>query len=317
MRSARNFLRREPSGCCSEKRSDIRVGRSGNRVVEAEPHGLIRLRIRNKLAVDPLHLIDVEPVYAVLGVNRQSLEKPSEPTPVSRLLRDLPKRARLERLSRLQPSGGERPIVPKRAVYENHLDARRRALPDKTSGSLNHSHADDGMPPDLAAANRLGAWVAPAGGSCHASRRSRGSSSPSRREGAFEWSRRSRGRVPTHERRTAISSPAPNAYGWAVTYARAGGFAAIGVSAVLLVVVLVRDVGLNVLNGWTIFLGLAAGVVVLLQPRRPVVVAAIVAVALAMFPALIGGLGLLFLPSLFLLVMSLPRIPDAAPAPYE
>ena len=81
---------------------------------------------------------------------------------------------------------------------------------------------------------------------------------------------------------------------------RVAGALAAAASAALLVTVLVRDVGLNVLNGWTIALGiLAAGL--LLSRRAPGTdVLAVGALVVAMVPALIGGLGLLYLPSLVL-----------------
>jgi hypothetical protein len=81
-----------------------------------------------------------------------------------------------------------------------------------------------------------------------------------------------------------------------MTLIRLGAVASAVVSLGLLVVVLVRDVGLNALNGWTIAVGIVASVLALLAPSRPVfVLAALVLAVLAMLPALIGGLGLLYL----------------------
>jgi hypothetical protein len=69
----------------------------------------------------------------------------------------------------------------------------------------------------------------------------------------------------------------------------------------LLVVVLYRDVGLNALNGWTILLGLLAGTALITRPDdgRTASVAAVV-LLLAILPALVGGLGLLYSPSVAL-----------------
>ena len=81
-----------------------------------------------------------------------------------------------------------------------------------------------------------------------------------------------------------------------MTLIRLGAVASVVVSLGLLVLVLVRDVGLNALNGWTIALGIAASVLGLVAPSRPVFVLVAIALAvLAMLPALIGGLGLLYL----------------------
>ncbi|HEV2109330.1 MAG TPA: hypothetical protein VGR16_13805 [Thermomicrobiales bacterium] len=75
---------------------------------------------------------------------------------------------------------------------------------------------------------------------------------------------------------------------------------AAGVSGVLLVVVLVRDVGLNPLNGWTILLGFLAAVLFLRRADRASAFVASLLLLLALLPALIGGLGLLYVPSLVL-----------------
>lgn len=87
---------------------------------------------------------------------------------------------------------------------------------------------------------------------------------------------------------------------------RWGGVTSVAVSTGLLVVVLLRDVGLNALNGWTILLGLAAGVAVLLRPERRVAATSLVLVVSAMLPALVGGLGLLFVPAVVLLALGCP-----------
>lgn len=89
-----------------------------------------------------------------------------------------------------------------------------------------------------------------------------------------------------------------------------GGGLAVVVSALLLGIVLVRDVGLNPLNGWTVVLGLAGGAVAMTGTRARSVLAAWVMVLLAALPALVGGLGLLFLPSLALLPLGAIRGSD-------
>ncbi|MDQ3891337.1 MAG: hypothetical protein M3274_00345 [Actinomycetota bacterium] len=83
--------------------------------------------------------------------------------------------------------------------------------------------------------------------------------------------------------------------------ARAGGWLAILVSVALLVIVLARDVGLNSLNGRTIGLGLIGGAVAIRAARVTETVAATVIVLLATVPALLGGMGLLYVPSLVLI----------------
>ncbi len=78
------------------------------------------------------------------------------------------------------------------------------------------------------------------------------------------------------------------------------GVFALGVSGLLLVVVLVRDhVVLNPLNGWTILLGfLGAGLLLGRSDRASALGSSVL--LLALLPALIGGLGLLYLPPLVL-----------------
>jgi hypothetical protein len=94
-----------------------------------------------------------------------------------------------------------------------------------------------------------------------------------------------------------------------VRLVRWGGGLAVAVSLGLWVLVLVRDVGLNVLNGWTIFLGVGAGLAVILRPRPVIAVAAVSALVLAMLPALIGGLGLLYLAPVALILAGLGALP--------
>lgn len=76
---------------------------------------------------------------------------------------------------------------------------------------------------------------------------------------------------------------------------------AIVVSVVLLAIVLSRDVGLDPFNGWTIGLGLAGGVLAVRATSLPKRVVAVVLVFFALVPALVGGMGLLYVPSLVLI----------------
>ena len=78
------------------------------------------------------------------------------------------------------------------------------------------------------------------------------------------------------------------------------GILAASVPGVLLVVVLVRDVGLNPLNGWTILLGSLGAGLFLIRSDPASAFAASLLLLLALLPALIGGLGLLYVPSLVL-----------------
>lgn len=93
----------------------------------------------------------------------------------------------------------------------------------------------------------------------------------------------------------------PSAWRTRGALARAGGWLAIVVSVALLVIVLARDVGLNPLNGWTIGLGLLGGAVAIRAATVTDRVAATVIVLLAAVPALLGGMGLLYVPSLALI----------------
>ncbi len=90
---------------------------------------------------------------------------------------------------------------------------------------------------------------------------------------------------------------------WGVRLVRLGGWLAIEVSLALLAVVLIRDVGLNALNGWTILLGAIGGAVAVRRSSAVSVLVAWFLVFLAMLPALFGGLGLLYVPSLALLLL--------------
>lgn len=87
-----------------------------------------------------------------------------------------------------------------------------------------------------------------------------------------------------------------------MTRARIGGWLAIEVSFLLLGVVLVRGVGLNAFNGWTIAVGIAGGVMANAGRRMADLVIAVGLLLIAMLPAMFGGLGLLYLPSLALIL---------------
>ena len=86
-----------------------------------------------------------------------------------------------------------------------------------------------------------------------------------------------------------------------LTFVVAGGWLAVGVSVALLGVVLVRDVGLNVLNGWTIVLAAAGGLIAITRDGRAARLSAFALVLLAALPALVGGFALLYIPSLALI----------------
>ncbi|MCA1695114.1 MAG: hypothetical protein LC749_10465 [Actinobacteria bacterium] len=72
-------------------------------------------------------------------------------------------------------------------------------------------------------------------------------------------------------------------------------------SVALLGVVLFRDVGLNVLNGWTILLAAAGGLIAITRDGRAARLTAFALILLGAFPALVGGFALLYLPSLVLI----------------
>lgn len=82
---------------------------------------------------------------------------------------------------------------------------------------------------------------------------------------------------------------------------KVAGIWAASISGVLLVVVVVRDhVSLNPVNGWTILLGfLGAGLFLRRSDRASALVASLL-LLLGLGPALIGGLGLLYVPSVVL-----------------
>ena len=101
----------------------------------------------------------------------------------------------------------------------------------------------------------------------------------------------------------------PSAWRTRGALARAGGWLAILVSVALLVIVLVRDVGCNPFNGWTIGLGLLGGAVAIRAATVTERVAATVIVLLATVPAVLGGMGLLYVPSLVLIPLGGRRAP--------
>lgn len=77
---------------------------------------------------------------------------------------------------------------------------------------------------------------------------------------------------------------------------RAGGALAILISAGLLVMVLVRDVGLTVFNGWTVALGAGGGVVVWRGRGRWPRSRAVVMIIVGALPVTVfTGLGLVYL----------------------
>jgi len=80
-----------------------------------------------------------------------------------------------------------------------------------------------------------------------------------------------------------------------------GGWIAVGVSAALLGVVLVRDLGFNILNGWTMVAGTVGGLIAVARRQPSALGVAFGLVLLATLPALYGGLGLLYLPALVLI----------------
>ena len=87
--------------------------------------------------------------------------------------------------------------------------------------------------------------------------------------------------------------------GWA---ARAGGLLAISISVVLLASVVLRGLE-DALNIWTIVLGAIAGVLALQhRPTRLGLFLCVILLIAAALPALIGGVGYLYVPSILLLL---------------
>ncbi len=85
---------------------------------------------------------------------------------------------------------------------------------------------------------------------------------------------------------------------------KVAGYWAASISGVLLVVVLVRDhVSVNPANGWTILLGLLGAGLFLGRSDRASAFGASLLLLLGLAPALIGGIGLFYVPSVVLGVM--------------
>lgn len=95
--------------------------------------------------------------------------------------------------------------------------------------------------------------------------------------------------------------------------ARVGAGLAVGVSAGLLVMVLARDVGVNVLTAWTIVLGAAGGVVAWRGQGRRSRLWAIAIIIVGALPATVFvGLGLVYLIPVVLIAVggeSAPAVP--------
>ncbi len=88
----------------------------------------------------------------------------------------------------------------------------------------------------------------------------------------------------------------------AVVLTRLGGLVAIGSSGVLFLVVLFQpDVGVNLLNGWTIVLCGMAGILAVSLDKTGL---PLLLLAMGAVPALPGGVAFLFLPSFCLLLAS-------------
>lgn len=85
------------------------------------------------------------------------------------------------------------------------------------------------------------------------------------------------------------------------------GFLAIAASAVLLAVVMVRDVGPNAANLVTILGCALSGLAAMASRSRLALIASTVALALFALPAAFGGMALAYVPSLVLLVLALRR----------
>lgn len=94
--------------------------------------------------------------------------------------------------------------------------------------------------------------------------------------------------------------------------ARFGAWLAVAISGALAVWVSSREVGLNVANGWTIISAATAGVVVLLWAKRWACVLAAFLILLALVPAVFGGIGFLYVPSLAMFIVGASR--STAPA---
>jgi hypothetical protein len=95
-----------------------------------------------------------------------------------------------------------------------------------------------------------------------------------------------------------------------------GGALALAAALALALVVVVRDVGLNVLNLTTVLGAILAGLLLsALPPRTWTLVVAEVPLLVAALPAMIGGLGLLLVPSIVLVCAALLLRPWARKEP--
>jgi hypothetical protein len=90
-----------------------------------------------------------------------------------------------------------------------------------------------------------------------------------------------------------------------------GGLLAFGVSWLMLGVVLTRDGALNLLDGWTIVVGGAAGLWATRGGRRWRIGVSLALLVLGALPAMIGGLDrqYLYLPSVALLTVAFATYP--------
>lgn len=89
------------------------------------------------------------------------------------------------------------------------------------------------------------------------------------------------------------------------SFALTGGLLAVAAGTLLAVVLIVRHLSLGVLNGITIFGALFGGYLALARPHNKAVLAvATITLLIAAVPALVGGLGLVLLPSILLLLIA-------------
>jgi len=93
-----------------------------------------------------------------------------------------------------------------------------------------------------------------------------------------------------------------------------GGGWAVAVSVALAAWLLARPrVGLNALSAWTVVLGLAGGVIAIAWPAvHAAMWLSIALIVLALYPALVGGEGLLYLPAVVLIALPLRRADTVA-----
>ena len=93
-----------------------------------------------------------------------------------------------------------------------------------------------------------------------------------------------------------------------------GGALAILASTVLLVVFEVRGLGLDTMNAWTILIAIVAGAVALLPEDLRLRPSAACMLMIALVPTVAGGIGLLYVPSVVLVGVRLPRSRTTAAA---